>query len=103
VNKKYNTVKQKLSKLEHSQTATPKHLQTFYPRVSKKTDIKFTPDELNLLNKGLKYNLSYKNRNRVKTLALETEMAIARLPAHEQECTRELQKVSALLYFRGKL
>jgi hypothetical protein len=74
--------------LEHSQTANPKHLQTFYPRVSNNTNIKCTADELNLLNKGLKYNLSYKNKNWIKTLALETETAITRLPAQEQEYIR---------------
>jgi hypothetical protein len=57
MDKKYNTLKQKLRKLEHTQTNTPKHLHTFYPRVTNNTNIKFNSDELNLLNKGLKYNL----------------------------------------------
>jgi len=41
-------------------------------------------EELNLLNKGLKYNLNYKNRNWIQTLALETETAVAQLHAQEQ-------------------
>jgi hypothetical protein len=43
------------------------------------------------LNKGLKYNLSYKNKNWIQTLALETETAIAELPpppSPEQESIR---------------
>jgi len=88
--RKYNTIKQKLEKLEHTQANTPKHLKTFYPRVINNTNIKFTSDELILLNKGLKYNLSYKNKNWIKTLTLETESAITQLPAHEQEYVRTL-------------
>jgi len=38
-----------------------------------------------LLNKDLKYNLNYNNKNRIQTLAFETETAIAQLPKHEQE------------------
>lgn len=45
-------------------------------------------EELNLLNKGLKYNSSYKNKNWIKTLALKTETAIPQLPAHEQDYVR---------------
>jgi hypothetical protein len=52
LNRKHNTLKQKLNRLEHTQTSTPKHLKTFYPRVTNNTDIKFTTDELDLLNKG---------------------------------------------------
>jgi len=85
MDKKYTTIKQKLNKLEHAQTFTPNHLKTFYPRVINNTNIRFTADKLNLLNKGLKYNLSYRNKNWIKTLALETEMAIAQLPAQEHD------------------
>jgi hypothetical protein len=88
MNRKYNTLKQKLNKLEHTQTSTCKYLKTFYPRVINNTDIRFTADELNLLNKGFKYNLSYKNKNWIKTLALETETALAQLPVQEQEYIR---------------
>jgi flagellar biosynthesis component FlhA len=51
-------------------------------------NIKYTNDELNLLNKGLIYNLGYKNKNWIQTLALETETAIAQLPIIEQESIR---------------
>ena len=88
MDKKYHTVKQKLNKLEHIQTRTPTHTKTFYPRVTNNTNIKFTAEELSLLNKGLKYNLSYKNKNWIRTLALETETAITQLPTHEQDYVR---------------
>jgi hypothetical protein len=90
MDKKYNTLKQKLKKLEHTQTNTPEHLHTFYPRVTNNTNIKFNSDELNLLNKGLKYNLRYKHKNWIKTLALEAETAITQLPSHEQDYMRAL-------------
>jgi hypothetical protein len=80
IDKKYNNIKQKLNKLERKQTSTPKYIKTFYPRVVNNTNIRFNADELNLLNKGLKYNLIYKNKNWIQTLALETETAIAQLP-----------------------
>jgi hypothetical protein len=35
---------------------------SFYPRVVNKTNIMFSDDELELLNKGLKYNLREKNK-----------------------------------------
>jgi hypothetical protein len=79
MDKKYNNINQKLNKLEHTQTSTPKHIKTLYPRVVNNTNIRFTADELNLLNKGIKYNVSYKNKNWTQTLALETERAIAQL------------------------
>jgi hypothetical protein len=58
MDKKYNNIKQKLNNLEHTQTSTPKHIETFYPRVVNNTNIRFTADELDLLNKGPKYNLN---------------------------------------------
>jgi hypothetical protein len=90
MDKKYNT-ETKIKKLEHMQTNTPKHLHTFYPRVTNNTNIKFNSDELNLLNIGLKYNLLYKHKNWIKTLALEAETAITQLPTHEQDYIRALK------------
>jgi hypothetical protein len=46
MDKKYQTLKQKLSKLEHTQTCTPAHTKTFYPRVTNNTNITFTAEEL---------------------------------------------------------
>jgi hypothetical protein len=60
----------------------------FYPRVINKRDITFTNDELSLLNKGLKNNLSFKHKNWIKTLALEAETAITQLPMAERDYVR---------------
>ena len=86
--KKYKHLKQKLTKLEYTQTSAPKHVKTFYPRVVNNTNIRLNADELCLLNKGLKYNLSHKNKKWIHTLALETETAITQLPQQEQEGIR---------------
>jgi hypothetical protein len=43
------------------------------PRVMNTTDIYFIQEEVQLLNKGLKYNLCYKQKNWLDTLVLEAE------------------------------
>ena len=53
-----------------------------------RTDVTFSNEEFALLNKGLKYNLNYKHRKWIKTLALEAETAISYLPHTEQEYLR---------------
>jgi hypothetical protein len=90
IDKKYNNLKQKLKNLERTNTDTPKSQHSFYPRVINITNIQFTPAELTLLNKGLKYKLFFKHKNWVKTLALETETAISQLPRQDQDHTRAL-------------
>ena len=52
------------------------------------TNIRFTNEELTLLNKGLKYNLHHKPKHWIKDLGLEAECAITLLPPEEQEYTR---------------
>jgi hypothetical protein len=58
LNKKYKTRDDKLNKfvLRYENLSTV----VFYPGVVNKTNITFTDEELTLLNKGLKYNLNYK-------------------------------------------
>ena len=59
-------------------TTTP---HKFYPRVINKTNITFSDEEMTILNKGLKYNLNFKQKqNWISTLALEAETAINQLP-----------------------
>ena len=53
-----------------------------------KTNIKFSDEELTLLNKGLKYNLNYKCKNWITTLALEAETVVNQLPILEQDHMR---------------
>jgi hypothetical protein len=102
MDKKYITMTQKIRKLEHTQTNTPDHLHTFYPRVTNNTNIQFNTAELSLLNKGLKYNLLYKHKNWVKTLALEAETAISQLPTHEQDYARALRAHNLKQLYKSK-
>jgi uncharacterized protein YfkK (UPF0435 family) len=85
---KYRTLNKKLHKLEETPPSTIQHQRIFYPRVINKTNINFSPDELTLLNKGLKYNLSFKKKNWIESLALEAETAISLLPSQEQDYIR---------------
>jgi len=84
----YKTIDIKLKKLVHMQTKNPDYQVHFYPRVINKTDITFTKDELSHLKKGLKYNLNFKHKNWIKTLAPEAETAITQLPIFEQDYLR---------------
>jgi hypothetical protein len=78
--KKYKQLHLKINRLVATQTEKPKTKTQFYPRVINKTDITFTDVEMILLNKGLKYNLNYRNKDRLSTLALEAETAILLFP-----------------------
>jgi hypothetical protein len=48
--KKYKQLDQKIYKLVATKTKKPKTKTQFYPRVINKSDIKFTDEELTLLN-----------------------------------------------------
>lgn len=48
------------------------------------TSTNLSGDELCLLSKGLRYNLSYKPKNWIITLALEAETAVCYLPLSDQ-------------------
>jgi hypothetical protein len=96
--KKYKQLDLKIYKLVATQTEKPKNKTQFYPRVINKSDITFTDEELTLLKKGLKYNINYRNKDRLSTLTLEDETAISMHPSHEQEHLRyqvahDLQKI----------
>jgi hypothetical protein len=53
-----------------------------YPRVKNTTDTQFTQSKMQLLKKGLKYNLHYKQKNWLET---EAETAISKINATEQQ------------------
>ena len=55
---------EKISRLTQTQTCNPKTDINFYPRVVNKTSIEFSDQEMELLNKGLKYNLGKKRPRR---------------------------------------
>jgi len=56
--------------------------------VVNKIDITITNEKLNLLNKGIKYNLDQKHKHWIRNLACEAESAIALLSSSEQEHMR---------------
>jgi hypothetical protein len=62
-----------------------KEHHTFYTRVQNLSTTQFTGKEYALLNKGLQHNLHDTNGKWIEELALETEIAIAKLNIHEQD------------------
>jgi hypothetical protein len=78
----------KVHNLTKSQTENITNKNNHYPRVINTTDINFTQDEIQLLIKGLKYYLHYKQKNWLETLALEAETAISNLYITEQQYYR---------------
>jgi hypothetical protein len=46
--------------------------------------------EMQLLNKGLKYNLHYEHKDWIKTVAIETDAAISQLHERDQKCIKQL-------------
>jgi hypothetical protein len=70
---------QKVANMMRTQTTDTKINNIKHSRVENYTNIQFTHDEIQLLNKGLKYILQYKNKIWIETLALEAETAISNL------------------------
>ena len=87
MNTTYLKQQQQLENMEKTQTTMTKH-NTNYTRVKNCTNTNFTQDEIQLLGKGLKYNLHYKNKKWIETLALEAETAITKLDITEQNYYR---------------
>jgi hypothetical protein len=69
--KKYKSLDDKLNKLALKQNNKSNTNIQFYPRVINETEIIFSNEEMNMLNKGLKYNLSHKKTNWLSNLAFE--------------------------------
>ena len=76
IESKYRTIDNKIKKLSKVQTQSNELQKLFYPPVDNRTDTEFSGNELTLLSKGLKYNLSFKPKNWIKNLALEAETAL---------------------------
>jgi hypothetical protein len=87
---KYQNLERKLDRLKQTQTKPPQQIHPFHPRVVNNTDISFSKDEMDLLQKGLKYNLHSKRNNWIQTLALEAETAISKLPTADRDVYRKL-------------
>jgi hypothetical protein len=73
---------------EHTNNNTKQDTHAFFKRVENLTNVTFTNDEINLLNKGLKYNLHHKQKNWIQTLAIEADSAVNLLPVNEQNYMR---------------
>jgi hypothetical protein len=90
---KYTNLNNKIHKLEHNNTgnkARQEHNDTFQERMINLTNTTFTDEELQLLNKGLKYNLHYKRKNWIEPLAIEADTAINKIDPKEQEYMRQI-------------
>jgi hypothetical protein len=82
--KNYKGIDNKWIKLLDEQKGKPKHNINFYPTVIKYTAIVFSNEELQMLNKGLKYNLNQKGKQWISNLAFEAETVIIMLPQQEK-------------------
>jgi hypothetical protein len=67
----------------------PQRPHPFFPRVVNNTDITFSKAELDLLNKGPRYNLHTKSKHSLTNLALEAETAIRLLPSSDRDFHRK--------------
>jgi hypothetical protein len=87
---KYNHINNKLNKLKEDNIVhTQQSEHVFYQRIEKLSNITFSNEETALLSKGLKYNLHYKQKNWIRTLAIEADAAINLLNPHEQAYMRQ--------------
>jgi hypothetical protein len=89
----YVNLNNKLRKLEHSNAHTGSRYtcnESFHERTINLTNTSFTNDEMQLLNKGLKYNLHHKQRNWIKTIAIEADAAISQIYPKEQDYMRQM-------------
>ena len=84
----YKALDAKLTQLTRNPTDANSNKHVFFQRVTNLTSIDFTDEEVFLLNKGLKYNLSHKRKNWIQNLSIEAECAITLLPQEEQEYMR---------------
>jgi hypothetical protein len=62
----------------------------FYKRTENLTNIMFMEAEKKLLEKGLKYDLHYKHKDWIKTLAIEADTAISEIQERDQMCMRQI-------------
>jgi len=86
--RKYKIMDEKIKRLIQNHAHKPKTDISFYPRVVNNTNIKFSDEEIELINKGLKCNLGSKQKQWINNLAMEAEMAIMLLPPGEQDYIR---------------
>ena len=91
----YTSLNKKLDKLNNSypqrtRQITRGHTQEFYPRTINLTNIQFTKEERELLDKGLQYNMQQASKTNWTNLVVETEQAIRLVETRSQEAYRTL-------------
>jgi hypothetical protein len=91
---KYRNINEKISRLINRNTTNPQQQQqqqhqTFDQRVSNLSSLNFTNNKMTLLNKGLKYNLRYKPKQWLQTLAIEADTAISLIAPQDQPYMRQ--------------
>ena len=86
--RKYKSMGVKIKRLTQNQAQKPKADNNFYPKAVKNTSINFSDEEMELLNKGLKYNLGSKQKRWINNLAMEAKTAIMMLPPGQQDYIR---------------
>jgi hypothetical protein len=87
INNKINKLKEQKA-LTQTTNKRPNH--TSYKRTENLTNIVFTDREMQLLNKGLKYNSHHKHKEWIQTLAYDADTAICLLPDKDQPYMRQL-------------
>jgi hypothetical protein len=87
--KVHKTQQQKIANMRTKTTEITNNNVT-HTRVENYTNTHFTHDEIQLLNKRLKYNLHHKNKKLIETLALEDETAITNLDVNKQNYYRHM-------------
>jgi hypothetical protein len=89
---KYRTINNKITKLIEYQkpqntninNTRNKYVHTFAKRSAILTNIAFTNEEMQLLDKGLKYNLHHIPKNWILSLAMQTEVGIRQHPSKKR-------------------
>jgi len=74
------------------------HVTWLYPTAINDTNIVFTQKELDLLDRCIKYTLNCKDRQWIKTLALEAETAMNKLNPTERTRTDQTSSCTKHLY-----
>jgi hypothetical protein len=93
--KKIKNQKSKLHKIrkdknKESNNLTSNHNIQFYTRLGNKTNVMFSKTERTLLEKGLKYNLHYKDKQWINRLALEADTATSLVDPLQQNFLKHL-------------
>jgi hypothetical protein len=95
MNIKYQKQSKRLNKLikenilvQNNNAKQTRKTQVFFLTVRNFSNVTFEQNEIKLLEKGLKYNLSYRPKNRVLRLGLEAKTAINLVNPEQQNQLR---------------